>query len=435
MKNNKELHQSTVDETAITSARREKVVNKSRRSFLDMISKTGISSGLVKASPLLAGIMTSRYAQAQASGKKRVVFCYVDSGCRPGSFLPSSASQMNSVTQPYGGDAASICNFREVDVLIPGHSMMVQALGETDQYRPRQRTMDQRIAEVIGATTPFGSVFLGSQANGSQRGLCSSIGACEDNPQQAFSNLFSASPATPTADTTYFDALGAQMQDIERIKSRLGSDENNRLQEHYDALVRLRNNISAQLEGSTPNAAECSSDIPALDSSNFQATGKTQADIIIAALKCGLTNVATLQLGHEDAQWHAHTASSTEGRHAHDIFHSREFHPRGAWDDVIRYAYEIPAYFINRLMTERDAEGEALIDNTVFVQVTCMGNSDTHDPKNAPFIVATKMRGFNNSFSTMSRGTTQDLNGAIPKGLGIDGLLTGMGNDDLGLLS
>lgn len=416
--------------------RREKVVNKSRRGFLDMISKAGISSGLIKASPLLAGALSSRYAHAQVGGKKRVVFCYVDSGCRPGSFLPSSVSQMNSVTEPYS-DVASICNFRQVDVLVHGHSMMVQALGETDQFGPRQRTMDLRIAEVLGASTPYSAVYLGSQANGSARGLVSNLGPCEDNPQQAFSNLFSGATPSPTqaVDTTYQDALGSQMQAIEKIRSRLGSDENNRLQQHYDALVRMRNNMDAQLEGSAPDVGQCGSSVPALDSSNFQATGKTQADIIIAALQCGLTNVATLQLGHEDAQWHAHSETSTEGRHAHDIFHSREFHPRGAWDDVIRYAYEIPAYFIRRLMTERDADGDVLIDNTVFVQVTCMGNSDTHDPQNAPFIVATRMPGFNNSFSTLSRGTTQDLNGAIPKGLGIDGLLTGMGSDNLGLLS
>ena len=416
-------------------ARREKVANKSRRSFLDKISKAGISTGLVKASPLLAGVLANRHASAQVTGKKRVVYCYVDSGCRPGSFLPSSASQMNAVTEPYGGDIASICNFREVDVLVHGHSMMVQAFGETDQYGPRQRTMDLRIAEVLGTSTPFSSVYLGSQANGSQRGLASNLGPCEDSPQQAFSNLFSAAPPTQTSDTTYFDALGAQMQDIERIKSRLGSDENDRLQKHYDALVTLRKNIAAQSEGNAPDAAQCGSGVPALDDSNFQSTGKAQADIIIAALQCGLTNVATLQLGHEDAQWHAHTEDSTEGRHAHDIFHSREFHPRGAWDDVIRYAYEVPAYFIDRLMKTNDADGEPLINNTVFVQVTCMGNSDTHDPQNAPFIVATKMPGFNNEFSTLTRGTTQDLNGAIPKGLGIEGLLVGMGNDDLGLLS
>ena len=57
-----------------------------------------------------------------------------------------------------------------------------------------------------------------------------------------------------------------------------------------------------------------------------------------------------------------------------------------------------------------------------------MGNGMTHEPADAPFIVATRMPGFARGFSASAGGGSDDLNGAIPKGLGLaDGTYAAMG--------
>jgi hypothetical protein len=100
-----------------------------------------------------------------------------------------------------------------------------------------------------------------------------------------------------------------------------------------------------------------------------------------------------------------------------------------------RYINDVPAYFLSQLMTKMGPDNRPLIESTVFIQVTCMGNGRDHTPDNGPFMVATKRPGFSNTFSAVRGGTTEDLHGAIPKGLGIDAMLRGMGAATLGLLA
>jgi len=95
--------------------RQQKTVNRERRRFLDMVTKAGVSSSLLKASALASGVFANRWATAQDMTNMRVVYVYLNSGARNDSWLPSSASNMNIVTRPYGPDGynvSSICNFR-----------------------------------------------------------------------------------------------------------------------------------------------------------------------------------------------------------------------------------------------------------------------------------------------------------------------------------
>ncbi len=412
-----------------------KTVNKERRRFLDMVGKAGISSPILKSSSLVGGLMANRYALAQNQDytNTRVVYVYLNSGAQNHTWLPDSPSNMNIVTQPYGPqgyDVAGICNFRQVNVMAEGHSNATQALGIPGYGIP---TMDTRIAGVLGATSPFGGIYLGSQAT-TQGVLCSTIGPCEDNPATAFQKLFQTAPppvAGVTPDTTYLKVFEAQQNALASIKNKLSQDERERLDTHGGALEKIENRIKASLEVSDePTQSACVE--PGINhEDNIQSRGKAQADIIVAALQCGLTKVATLQLGNHQGDWYGHNTAYKGD--AHNSCHSSGPETN---DEMVRYLSDVPAYLLQRLMQENGPDGKKLIETTVFVQVTCMGNGRDHSRENGPFIVASQLPGFNNSFSSFSAGTTEDLNGAIPKGMGIpSNLYEGLGGDDLGLLS
>ncbi len=405
---------------------RDEFVQHDRRRFLDLVTKSGIAAGLLRGSAILGGVLANRHAMAQSSVNKRVVFCYLNSGAASGQWMPSSASQMNQITRPYGPDGynvSSICHFRQIDVVTSGHATALNSLGVTDYNSP---TMDKRIAGVLGSSTPRASIYLGAKAttNGT---LCSNIGPCTDNPSQALSNIFNATPTTPTADTTYALSYDAQLRALDVIKNKLSSEEYARYQEHIDSLKKIKTNTAAANSSSGSTTTNCGSNIsPSV--ANMQATGRSQADIIVAALACGVTKVATLQLGNHQGDWLGHSTSWTQD--AHQACHGAP--SNAAFIEMWRYLNDVPAYLIDKLRKTSGPDGQPLINSTVVVQVTCMGNGMDHSSGNAPFIVATQMSGFASGYSARSGGNIYDLNGAIPKGMGLTGI--SLGSSTLGLV-
>ncbi len=408
---------------------REEFLKKDRRRFLDMIGKAGISTGLLRSSAMIGGIMANRHALAAPDiSNMRVVYCYFNSGAQPGSWLPSSATTMNAVSQPYGPgahDVASICNFRQVNVLASGHSNATQAIGVPGYGIP---TMDTRIARVLGATSPYSHMYLGSEATTSGT-LCSTLGPCQDNPVTAYTTFFKTAPPSLMQDTSYLRAHRANKNALEEIKNKLSLEERNRIDIHAAALQKIEDRLTAA-QGGGMTGGSCGPTATPVDPGNIQQRGRLQADIIVAALQCGLTKVATLQVGNHQGPWHGHNTAYKGD--SHNSCHSDG---PNTFDEMQRYINDVPAYFLKRLMLVAGPDGRPLIESTVFVQVTCMGNGRDHTPDNGPFMVATKRPGFSNTFSASRGGTTEDLHGAIPKGLGIDKMLTGMGTPTLGLLA
>ena len=409
---------------------RDQFVQQDRRRFLDLIGKSGIAAGLLKGSALVGGILANRHALAQTAVNKRVVFCYLNSGAASGQWMPTSASQMNQITRAYGpqGYAVSdICHFRQIDVITGGHQTALNSLGVTDYSSP---TMDKRIAAVLGTSTPRASIYLGAKATTSGT-LCSNIGPCQDSPTQALASIFSGTGGGgggTTPDTTYALSYDAQLRALDSIKAKLSTQEYARYQEHIDSLKKIKTNTAnANSSSSSPNTTNCGSTItPSM--ANMQATGKSQADIIIAALACGITKVATLQLGNHQGDWLGHNTSWTQD--AHQACHGSP--SNAAFIEMWRYLNDVPAYLIDKLRKTSGPDGQPLINSTVVVQVTCMGNGMDHSSGNAPFIVATQMPGFASGYSARSGGNIYDLNGAIPKGMGLTGI--NLGTSTLGLV-
>lgn len=412
---------------------REEFIRQDRRRFMDLIAKSGISAGLIKGSALLGGLLANRHALAQDLSNKRVVFCYVPSGSATGTFMPSSSSQMNLVTTKYGAgtgnyNVADICHFRQVNVITSGHSTAMNSLGNTNYSTP---TMDKRLADVLGTTTPRKSIYLGSEAENTNE-YCSNIGPSVNNPTQALSSIFGGgggSSSSAAADNTYALAYDAQLRALNSIKNRLSTAEAVRLEEHAASLTKIKNNLAAAASNSSSGSTttNCGSGI-SVSTQHMVRTGISQADIIVAALACGITKVATLQLGTHQGQWKGFNTNFTGV--AHDAAHSSP--NQNNFVELNRYINEVPAYLIKKLRETNGPDGQPLIRSTVFVQVTCMGNGMTHLPDNAPFILATEMPGFVRGFSTRSGGDVFDMVGAIPKGLGISSI--NVGSNTLGLV-
>ncbi len=421
------------NETAVENQQRH--VQKERRSFLDMVSKAGIASSTLRYSSLLGGVMTARYAQA-ADSPKRVVFCYIHSGAPENDFRPTSATNMAGGTYhygPQGHDIAGICKFRGVDTGVAVHGGARQALG--GGYGGN--TIDVDLGSVLGATSYYSSIFLGSNATAGGTGpgiVVSSAGQPIEQPTAAVAKFFAELPDLG-GDETYKKSFAAQKAAVESVKKKLGTEEQKRLQTHFDALEKLESRITDLNSAAAPDLGACKPTI-ASDPNDSQNAGmvehaKLQADVIIAAFACDITRVATLQIGnHQGGGW------SYKGFDGHSAGHSGG---ASVWNAMMTEKFEVPAYFIKKLSETNDSNGQPLINSTAFCQVSCAGNGLSHSSADSPFMLATKISEFGGgSFS--SKGTNasaKNFFSEVTKGLGVDPSATvvGAAGGDVDLLA
>lgn len=414
-----------VSEKAIESQDRR--IQKERRSFLDLVAKSGVASTTLRYSSLLGGVMTARYAQAQES-PKRVVYCYVHSGS-PDNWRPRDASTMSSSSIHYAG-VADICNFRGVDTEVGGHGGARQALG--GDYSPGT-TADGKLGPILGPSSYFSTIFLGSNAteSGLGAGVVIGEGAPIDDPRQALGKFFGALPEVGS-DDTYQKAFDAQKRAIDSVKNRLSSAEYERLEKHFSAIEAIERRIADQATAEAPDLDACRPTLPGSydDSTNagMVAHAKLQADIIVAAFKCDLTRVGVLQIGtHNGAGW------TYRGFDGHGAAHSGG---AGVWNAMMTEKFQVPAYLLDQLRNTNDSNGNRLIDSTVFCQVSCFGNGISHASTNAPFLLATGLPGFRNGFSSKATGaTSRDFHFEVAKGLGAQVDFKGATGGDVDLLT
>lgn len=403
------------------------IVHRSRRQFLGMLTKAGVAGALCRAAPLVGGLMATRRAHA-AGGVKRVVFVYTPDGAPNGLWLPDGGA-LKSASAAYEG-LQSVCHFREVEVVGSGHGLARKCLGELRWTQDwTSDTLDQQIASVIGVGTPYPSYALGVQTN-PQEVIGRKSGdavPCQDSPAAAYEQLFGAAP--PAGDRAGFLARKQSVMDVNRaalaeLKGRLGSFERETLEKHEVAL----REVEARLVESVNVEPAQGCEAPAWNANGYPTQGPTpgdvgvfahqaelQSDIIAAALQCGLTNVMTLQLGWHQAAWYGHD-TTYRGDH-HGSCHAGTAEENA---EMTNYLSRCVAYLVRKLMDTDDpaVPGTKLIDNTVLVQVTDMGDGRDHSAGDGPNMVATRMPSFRRGTSTRG-GNHFEVLEAVVEGLGL----------------
>lgn len=396
----------------------------SRRRFLETLGQVGAGAALLRATPLLGGLIANHRAHAQSTAVKRAVFVYTPGGAPKGLWLPSGTT-LNSATQAFEG-LQSLCNFREVEVKESGHGLARKCLGELRWDSDwTGDTFDQQVASVLSASSPYKSYVLGVQTNTEdyvvRRG--GSAVPAENSPAAAYQQLFGGAP--PMADAGNFLEQRKRIMDINRaalteLKGRAG-DLGEPFEKHAAALTELEKRLVDSTM--TPKAEGCES--PAWNAGGYGTSGETsvpflytaelQSDILVAALSCGLTNVMTLQLGWHQQTWYGHD-TAYKGDH-HSSAHAAQA-PENA--EMTNYLSRCVAYLVTKLAETDDpaVPGTKLIDNTVLLQVTDMGDGRDHSGEAGPSMLATRMPGFKQGTVTRGGNNLMVLE-AVAEGLGL----------------
>jgi hypothetical protein len=305
-------------------------------------------------------------------------------------------------------------------------------------------SVDQEIAAKIGKDTPHKSLHFGVQSTaygGTEvRTVISYAGsdqpiANETNPQAMFDLVFSKLGADPLGleklrrrRHSVLDAVGEQYGSL---APRLGSEDQRKLEQHLTAIrdVEMRLDNGGGTIGGSCQLPQVGTKLDLSSPSSYPAIGKLQMDLLVMALRCDLTRVATLQWSastnnkpYPYLMYDAGDGPKPIAGDEHVMGHQpdSDVHAWGALRVIRRWYMEQLAYLLQGLDSTPEGDG-TMLDNTVVMLGSELARGNTHSHTDAPFLLAGSAGGY---FKT---GNYLKLEGKNPHNNLLVSLLNSMG--------
>jgi hypothetical protein len=287
-----------------------------------------------------------------------------------------------------------------------GHGSTYKVLGGGGaEHGLRNTTIDVELSKTLGATTPHPLLLLGVQSNSSGHGYATldnwTQQTYQDDPNIAFRNMFGSSSSgggssdgASIAATRAQSVLDIQKAEIQALQGVLGASERERLDAHLDSIEVLERRIASASSGSgTSGSSSASSFNPTGFEYSTDGNSKKlhlttvadlQMDLAVLALNANQTRVVSVMLGNHQSEIMA------DEWDWNNIYHQSIHGSSGdsAYIETRSYLTERLAYLIEKLRTTTDASGNPLLDSTLVVQVTDMGEGNGHTSDRAPMCLA-----------------------------------------------
>lgn len=266
-------------------------------------------------------------------------------------------------------------------------------------------SVDQEIANHIGNATKFKSLQFGVQ-NGNptvwSRMSYSGPGTAlppEDDPREALSRIFGDIGEDPfgiqervAKRQTVLDAV---QEDYKRLNAKLGGEDRQRLEVHLEAIREIERGLGlgADIGGACEKPTiSAPGDVYAND--NYPVVSKIQMDLLVMALACDLTRVASLQFSRSVSNVRMTWLDNPVPDGHHSLSHAGDS-DGVAMDKIARinvwYAEQF-AYLLDRLKAVPEGDG-TMLDNTVVVWGNELGRGNSHTRNNIPFVLAGRAGG------------------------------------------
>jgi hypothetical protein len=263
-------------------------------------------------------------------------------------------------------------------------------------------TIDQIIAQKIGQDTLLPSIQLAVEDPGASSS-CGEGYSCaytnsiswsapnkplpmELNPQVIFERLFGdgSDPEQRAARRRQQGSvLDVVRESLGRIRSDVGHYDRVRLDQYAEDIREIERRLAIATKASTDAPAIT---VPSGVPESFDEHIKLQYDLIALAFQADVTRVSTV-LGARDLTNRNYPASGTNtGFHAGS--HHAENGPKLAdYAKINRYHVQMLAYFLDKLKSTPDGDG-TLLDHSVVLYGSNMGNSNQHQHYDVPHILA-----------------------------------------------
>jgi len=402
----------------------------SRRTFLRGL---GLSGAVIRIGlPALDAMFNANgtaYAATHAKGspaiERRFVFWFNGNGIPEKYWIPEETGSDFQFTPclnplaPFRKDIHVITGLDSPAARLPGpgnsHYPSMSALVSGQVYTGRGAggpSIDQLLAARLGQDSRFRSLQIGvcqeSFGESIQRNLS---WADRDRPlppemipHRLFDRLFgSKEEHWISREKSILDAV---QEDARAVKSRLGSQDQARLDEYLGSVRDLERSI-ASLPPDYKNVVERPPE--GGDLKDWPRIAKLQSDLLVHALASRQTRVASYMLtkcqGLSRFPWLGHTAE----RH-HEYTHGQVETPRGMriLRDICRWHVEEFAYLVGRMKATPEGEG-TLLDHTCLLFVHEHAEANIHKNNNLAVIVAGHAGSLKTGLHTRMTGTLGDL--------------------------
>lgn len=287
------------------------------------------------------------------------------------------------------------------------------------QARPRQTmgsdvhvgaSLDQLYAKRFGQDTPLPSMQLCIE-NIDQAGGCSYGYSCVytdtiswaapneplpmvRDPRVAFDQLFGAGAtkqeraARRLEDRSVLDVINGA---IARLKNNLGSDDRAKLTDYLDSVREIERRIQRVEAHNTSGEPRELPEAPIGVPDSFEEHLKLMFDLQVLAFAADITRVFSFKLGRDlSARVYPESGSSAG-------FHNASHH--GDRDELVRdferinrYHVSLIPYFLEKLKNTPDGDSN-LLENTLVIYGSPMGDSNLHNHKRVPLFLAGHMGG------------------------------------------
>ncbi len=290
-------------------------------------------------------------------------------------------------------------------------------------------SVDQVAARHLADTTRFASLEL--SCDGVRKsGSCDSGYSCayqfnlswrsettpvapESNPRLVFERLFGS--GKPGDRQRNFDQRIAQqrsildfvMDDAKSMQRQLGRNDQQKLDEYLTGVREIENRI--QKAERFRNLPDPQADTPSGIPTDYREHIRLMGDMLVLAFQTDSTRVGTFLLAHDGSNRSFKDIGVSDGHH--NLSH----HQNKA--DILEKIAKIDAfyaeqfaYFLKRMRETRDRDGKSLLDNSMVVYCSGLGDGNAHSHTDLPVIVAGRAGGTFNPGRHFDPGSNTPMN-------------------------
>lgn len=387
--------------------------------------------------PMLDAMLPRRTAAQAGAAPKRVVFWFTANGTRqdiwsPPANMDLTGHPLHAAMAPFSEKLLFLDGVDQsvaYDSIGDGHQTGMACLltnaeilpgtlfceGSCDAGNQRYvgwgggQSVDQYLASEIekDVVTKFKSLELGVQVRSSTvwsrmsyTGPDTPVPPRED-PNQNFTDFFSELESDPFAlqliQRRRQSVLDAVMEEHAAFQQRLGYEDRQKLDRHLQSIRDLETRLAV-----TTNFGEaCGQPELELPGGSFEqndmypVTGKAQMDMLVMALACDMTRVASLQWSRSVSNVRFNWVSQTlsEGHHGLSHYDDGNANAQADLREINKWYSEQFAYLLGQMDAIQEGDN-TLLDNTVVVWVNELGKGNSHTRRDIPFLLAGSCQGY-----------------------------------------
>jgi len=259
-------------------------------------------------------------------------------------------------------------------------------------------SLDQYVAERIGHLTRFPSLTLGVNVEGGSRSLSWTGGGvlipCEEKPSQVFRKLFLRGSPEEVKDQLRRLALGQSIMDsiaeqTKQLQKGIGTHDRERLDQYLTGVRDLEKRLAmaAAWENKPKPVVSAKPPLDPTDPKEYMDKVRLMYDMARLAFETDSTRAITLMLDSVNSP-----AIQVEGKAVSDGYHNLSHHGRSPeklaqLERIDREHMKLLSQLFTDLKARQEG-GDSLLDRTMVLYGSNLGNANTHVTTNLPVLFA-----------------------------------------------